>query len=264
MNLYTSTITTIFFMSIISGILGPFMLWKRLSYFSDTIAHSSLLAITLNSLVPYIPNIIMVFFASILFAGILIKVSYIYSHDTILNIINSSSVAVAVLLLSTFPEVFQLNINHVLFGDILITNNLNMIILAFATVVIVGLTIFRWRSWLLVTINEDIARISGLNINLTKAEFIIILSFFISLAINMVGSLLITALLVIPAATARVFSDSPLKMIILATLICFLGNIGGLLTSIKINSPTGLTMIAFSFLILLISYILHETVYKRQ
>lgn len=228
-------------LSIIAGILGTFMVWKRISYFGDTLSHSALLAISINSLSNYLPNTVAILVISVLFSLVLVKVHI--SQDVALSILNTGSIGLSVFIVTAFPEIFRLRINNVLFGDILLVSDVEVFFLYLIAVLVGVLFLLKWREWVLIAINENTAKIKGIKVLYTKIEFVVILSLFISFAIDIVGALLTTALLVIPAAIARLFSRTPLQMICLAMMFCFFGCISGLLLSMNIDSPTGVSII---------------------
>jgi zinc transport system permease protein len=244
--------------SMIAGILGPFMIWKRISYFGDTLAHSALLAVSINSFSVYVPNIIAILIISILFSIILVKASL--SQDVTLSILNTGSIGLSVFIITAFPNIFCLRINSILFGDILLVNCIEIIFLYLIALLVTVIFTFKWREWVMIAINENTAKIKGINVLYTKIEFIIVLALFISFAINIVGALLTTSLLILPAATARLFSRTPVQMILLSMFICFFGSILGLFLSTNLDSPTGVSIIVTLLIILIASFIVRYVI----
>lgn len=240
-----------FGISIGSAPLGSFILWRRLSYFGDTISHAAMLGITI-SVMMHIHHIWGILLISLLPLLVLIKLPHGYAKDMSLNIISNSSVALSVIILS-MNYVSSASIMSMLFGDILTVNHHDIVSIYCAAIVIVLVTFLRWKKWLFMTINKDLAQVANLNTTLMQVEFIILLSVFIAIGINVVGILLINSLLIIPAATARILVNNPLQMILLSSGICFIASILGLLTSLQFDFPTGASIIVVATLFLILA-----------
>ena len=249
----------IIIVSLVTGSLGSFMVWKNLSYLGDSISHASLLGVALSILLNISISAgilcISVIFAFLLSYGI----SRVHSIDAVLNIVTNVTMSLGMILLSFFPSANN-NIIHSLFGDMLMLGNKDLIVMASVAVVIVVLIIYRWKYWLIMSISNDLSASEGLNMGLIKLEFLVILSIFIAFAAQLVGVLLITAFLVIPAAAARFISKTPLQMIIISTVISVVSGIIGLLLSEKFDIFPGPVVIIVSFMFLLFMYFIRKLV----
>lgn len=246
--------------SLTAGTLGTFMVWQRLAYFSDTLAHAALLGIAIGNLINA-PPVVGIATLAVLFGLAIIKTHNIYTPDTLLTILNSASFAIGVIILSLLGTK-NVNIENILLGDILLINLSEVIMIFIVAFITIAITFFRWRVWLLVAINEDIARVEKIKTEWVKMEFLLLLSLFISISVNLVGILLVSALLVIPPSIAKLYSQRPITMLIVAVIACTFSSISGVFISIYIDTQTGPSIIVIAFLYLLLSYI-GCTLYKK-
>ena len=249
----------ILIVSLVTGSLGSFMIWKNLSYVGDSISHSSILGVALAIMlnVSISSGILCI---SIIFALLLsYSMNKIYSIDTVLNIVTNVVVSLGMILLSFFPSANS-NIIHSLFGDVLMLTSKDLIIMGLVALVVIILIIYRWKYWLIISISNDLSASEGVNIGLVKLEFLVVLSIFIAFAAQLVGILLITAFLVIPAAAARLISKTPLHMIVISTIISILSGIIGLLLSERFDIFPGPLIIIVSFMFLLCMYCINKLI----
>ena len=149
-----------------------------------------------------------------------------------------------------------------LIGDILAVSKLDLLVIWIGVGVIFSLIIWRWSPLLLVTLSEDLASANGFNPK--KENFIITISLAIVVAvgIKVVGVLLIIALLIIPAASARFITLTPESMGFVASIIGILSSILGLYTAYFFDTPTGPSIVCvatlFFFLLLMLNIILKK------
>ncbi|MBQ4875187.1 MAG: metal ABC transporter permease [Rickettsiaceae bacterium H1] len=247
-DIFFNALITTFGISIGTGVIGSFVLWKRLSYFGDTVAHSALLGLTF-SMIMRTNQIVGILMVALFPALILLKLRDCYGKDTLLNIISNSTMALSVIVLSLFPS-FDTNLMAVLFGDILAINWQDILLIYCVMIFSVLVIVIRWKKWLLVAVSKELARVKGFNTKILELEFVTLLSILIAISINVVGVLLITSLLIIPPAGARILIKTPVQMVILSSIISFLSSVLGLIMSFQFNTPTGPSIIIMSTLIL--------------
>lgn len=245
--------------AILCGPLGSYVVWHRMAYFGDTISHAALLGIGL-SLFFHLHYLIGVL-AICMLIGILL-ISYNrqrlpLSNDSILGIISHSSLALGIILIYLLkPPNFDI-LNY-LFGNIL-TLNLYDIGLIYICVFFNLIVIWRyWSRLVAITIDSNLASIHGIKTSRIQMIFILIMALTIGISIKLIGALLITSLLIIPAATARHLSKTPKQMAIFASSIGIIGVILGIFGSTYFDIPTGPAII-LSFGILFLTSLL-----KRQ
>lgn len=212
------SLIAIILISISSSLLGVFVLWKRLSYFGDALSHSILLGLVLGVMFEQNQMLMLVVF-SIIFAVILGFSSHnrFFSKDTIIMILSYSCISVAIILNDIFIQDFQFT--SYIFGDILAVGNQELTALLIIMIVVIFYVIIAFKKILLINVNRDLAAIEGVKIALWDISFLAITSLVIACSVQIVGIFLMTALLILPAAIARIFSISAKQMMILSLVI---------------------------------------------
>ena len=239
--------------AIVTGPLGCFVIWRRLSYFGDTLAHSALLGVTIAFTLEF--NIAFsVFIISSIIALILIQLQKKTNlpGDALLGLLAHSSLAVGLVVVG-FLTFIRFDIMGLLFGDILAvtTNDLITIWIGGALILLVLKLI--WKPLFASTVNYELAEAEGLNPDRAKAIFTILMAGIIAISIKMVGLLLITGMLIIPAAMARNLSDNPQKMVLFSIIGGVLSVIIGLFSSLEFNTPSGPSIITASLVLFILS-----------
>ena len=239
--------------AIVTGPLGCFVVWRRLSYFGDTLADSALLGVTMAYSFQF--NIaISVFLISSLIALILIKLQKRTNlpGDALLGLLAHSSLAVGLVVIG-FLTFIRFDIMGLLFGDILAVNVTDLLIIWFGGGLILLVLKIIWKPLFASTVNYELAEAEGLNPDRAKAIFTILMAALIAISIKMVGLLLITGLLIIPAAMARNLSDSPFKMVLFSIIGGLLSVLIGLFSSLEFNTPSGPSIIAAALFLFILS-----------
>ena len=239
--------------ALVTGPLGCFVVWRRLSYFGDTLAHSALLGVTLAYSLEF--NIALsVFIISALIALILINLQKRTNlpGDALLGLLAHSSLAVGLVVIG-FLSFIRFDIMGLLFGDILAVNVNDIIIIWIGGAIILLVLKFIWKSLFASTVNYELAEAEGLDPDKAKAIFTILMAAIIAISIKMVGLLLITGMLIIPAAMARNISNSPKQMILFSVIGGLLSVVIGLFTSLEFNTASGPSIIAASLFLFILS-----------
>lgn len=236
-----------------AGPLGCFVVWNRMAYFSDTLAHSALLGISFALLLSLPLNIGIVGVCFLVAAALLLLDGQSkLPRDTLLGIFAHGALAGGIVL-SSFIEGMRLDLMAFLFGDILAVGVSSLIIIfVVCTLVLAALMVF-WRPLLLISINLELAQVEGLNTRLYRSLLIFLLATLIAFSIKIIGVLLIGALLVIPAASARGFSRSPASMALLATAFALMAVLGGFALSWFSNAAAGPAIVLVSFAIFVVA-----------
>ena len=245
-------------LSLIAGPIGCFVVWRRMSYFGDSLAHSSLLGVAVGLLLN-IDLTIASIIITVIFALLLTLMSKKHSDDTILGILAHSGLAISIVILS-FSTTIRVDLTSYLFGDILAVNKTDLAIIGVLIVIFWAWLYFNWRKLLLITINKNLAIVDGINVKLTEAQFIVLLSIIVATSIKIFGILLITAMLIIPAATAKFISKNPRQMAFFATIFSIFSVIIGLLVSLYVDIPSGPSIIVSS----LGFFILFSASFRKQ
>ena len=240
--------------ALVAGPLGCFVVWRRLSFFGDTLAHSALLGVLLS--ISFNINIsITIFVVSSLVALLLLrleKTTYL-AGDSLLGLISHSSLAIGLLILG-FISFIRFDIMGILFGDILSVNTNDLLVIWIGGALILFVLWFIWKPLFASTVNYDLAEAEGMKPERVNAIFTILLAALIAISIKMVGILLITGLLIIPTAMARNLSNNPRQMVILSIVGGLLSVFIGLYASFEINTSSGPSIVSVA-LILFILYL---------
>ena len=228
-------------LAIVSGPLGCVIVWRRMAYFGDTLSHAALLGIAIAISADVLPmlgvTVIGCLLAALLF---LLERNKQLSTDTLLGILSHSALALGLIVLSVVQDSGKsINLMAYLFGDILAVNDDELVWIAGVVVVVVTVFAYLWRSLLSISAHEDLARVDGVNVEKTLFVFMLLLALVVAVAIKVVGILLITAMLIIPAAIARLYSSSPKQMLMLSVLFSMLSVVVGLGASLSWDIPTG-------------------------
>ena len=240
-------------LSAIAGPLGCFLVWRRMAYFGDSMAHSALLGISFAALV-HINMLLGVFLVAVLVSItlLLLEGNRSLSSDALLGILSHSSLALGLVLLSLMRNV-RIDLLGFLFGDILSVSRTDIYLIYGFGVPVLGILVWQWRPLLAATVDRDLAAAEGLEPARSNAVLLLLLAVIMALAMKLVGVMLITSLLIIPAATARRLSTSPEQMALLAALIGMLAVSGGITGSLNWDSPTGPSIVVTALVIFCIS-----------
>ena len=239
--------------AIVAGPLGCFVVWRRLAYFGDTLSHSALLGVALAILLEL--NITLaVFVISVLMGLALLMLRQIapLSSDALLGLLAHSTLALGLIALS-FMTWVRVDLLGFLFGDVLAINQFDLLTIGLGgTVVLLVLRVI-WRPLFAATVSPEIARAEGLQPERAEVIFMILMASVIAISMKIVGVLLITALLIIPAASARCFSKSPEQMALYSILAGVLSVIAGLQSSLIWDTPAGPSIVAALLLLFAVS-----------
>jgi zinc transport system permease protein len=232
---------------LIAGPLGCFVVWRRMAYFGDTLAHAALLGVSFG-LILQIPIT-----AAVFAMGTLIALSLLFllqasklSADAILGLLSHASLALGLVTLS-FASWLQVDLTSLLFGDILSVSKQDLVILYISTGAMLVILALIWNRLFASTVSPDIAKAEGLKPLQVDAVFLILLAGMIALSIQFVGILLISALLIIPAATARKWASTPESMAVWASLLGMIAVISGLELSAWLDTPSGPSIVVSAF-----------------
>ncbi|OTG85138.1 zinc ABC transporter permease subunit ZnuB [Acinetobacter sp. ANC 4648] len=222
--------------------LGCLMLWRRMSFFADTMAHGTLLGVALAAVLA-LPLWIGVTFTAILLVAVLwVLHDPRLPNDALLALCSATLLCSGLLLIQHLPALRPELLSY-LFGDLLTIEWSDLPI--FASVIVIALAILykNWHAQIQIAIDPDIAISEGVNAKWQRLVFMLLLAVFTVLALRAVGSLLMGALLVIPALTARLLSHSPKQMVIFAFIAAQSGITIGLWSSAALNISTGLSIV---------------------
>ncbi len=239
--------------ALIAGPLGCFVVWRRMAYFGDTLAHSALMGISLGLLLNINLNLaialICIIIAMTLF---LLQRQQALATDTLLGILAHSSLSIGLVMVSLSGNL-QVDLNAYLFGDLLAITAADLWMIWLVVLLASALLWACWRPLLTMSIHEELARVEGVRVDLYRAVLMLLFSCVIAVAMKIVGVLLITALMIIPAATARRLSATPEAMAINASAVGMLSVSLGLALSWYADTPAGPSVVLCSFALFIAS-----------
>ena len=236
---------------LMGGMLGSFTILRQLSFFSDALGHSALLGISIGLLLGLNPSVVLLPFAVFFALGVtyLLERTQLWT-DALLNIIYSSSLAIAIIALS-FVGQYKGGINNLLFGDILAVQTLDLVfsgILLIICTLFIGLTL---RTQMLLTLNEPLAIARGVSVSLHRTTFIVLLSLVVGVSIKAIGVLLVSAFVVIPACAARLLSRNFSSYVLISSGLGGLSAVLGMVLSASLNLPSGPSIVTTQLMIFL-------------
>ena len=241
--------------ALVTGPLGCFVIWRRLSFFGDTLSHSALLGVTLA--VSFDINIAFsVFIISSAVALILLKLQKTTNlpGDALLGLLAHSSLAVGLVVIG-FLSFIRFDIMGLLFGDILAVTENDLIIIWVGGAIILFVLKLIWKPLFASTVNYELADAEGMRPERVNAIFTILMAAIIAISIKMIGLLLITGMLIIPAAMARNISNNPKQMVLFSIIGGLLSVVIGLFGSLEINTPSGPSIITAGLILFILSLI---------
>jgi len=246
--------------------LGCFIVWRRMAYFGDTTAHAALLGVALGLLAGVGPTI-GVFVMTLVVALLLVAIlrSARVAGDTVLGILAHASLSIGLVVLA-FMTWVRVDLVGYLFGDVLAVGKADVfIILGGAAVVLAVLTII-WRPLVAATVDRDLARAEGINVAAVEVVYVLLIAVVVAISMKLVGILLVTSLLIIPAAAARVFSGTPERMAVVSAGLGVLAVLSGLWSSSSWDTPAGPSIVVAAFVIFIVSVgwaVIHRSVSQR-
>ena len=244
--------------ALMAGPLGCFVVWRRMAYFGDTMAHSALLGIAFAMLLD-LHILLGIFIVATLVALALIALQRQsrLPADALLGILSHSTLAIGLVLIAAVNWL-RIDLMGYLFGDILAVSKTDIVIIYAGGVAVLVCLAFIWRALLAGTVCPELAEAEALRPERARAIFMLLMAMVIAIAMKVVGILLITSLLIIPAATARRFAGSPEQMACIAAGLGVLAVTGGLFASLQYDTPSGPSIVVAALFLFCISLLRRE------
>ncbi|WP_417624052.1 iron chelate uptake ABC transporter family permease subunit [Paremcibacter congregatus] len=235
-----------------AGPLGCFLVWRRMAYFGDTISHSALMGVGLGvALGTQSPWVIVATCAVISGVLLLLQKGGKFSTDTLLGILAHSSLSIGLIVIA-LQETLRQDMMFFLIGDILAIGPEEIMGIAVMMTMALGGLILIWKPLLSITVHEDLAQVEGVNVLRTKIIYMLLIALLVAFAMKVIGALLITSLMIIPAAAARNIARSPVQMAIYSMLIGSLAVVMGIMTSSLWDLPAGPSIVLSALILFLI------------
>jgi zinc transport system permease protein len=225
--------------ALVSGPLGAFIVWRRMAFFGETLAHSALLGVALGLVLGTNLNLaivaVCVVFAVLL---VLLQRQHYLAGDTLLGILAHSSLSLGLVVVALIGTL-RIDLMALLFGDVLAVTAADLAWIWGGGALALAILVAIWRPLLALTVHEDLARVEGVPVTVVRFAFMLLIALVIAVALKIVGVLLITSLLIIPAAAARRVATTPEQMALAASLAGAGAVVFGLWGSWTWDTPTG-------------------------
>ena len=225
--------------AVVAGVLGCFLVWRRMAYFGDTLAHSALMGVALGLMLSININLaITLCCLSLALVLVVLQHNRAIATDTLLGILSHSTLALGLIAVSLFGD-GRVDLYAYLFGDLLAASSDDVITIGITGLIVLPMVIWLWRPMIAITVHEELARVEGVKVTLVRTCLMLLMALVIAVAMKVVGVLLITALLIIPAAASRRLSHTPEQMAIIASLLGCVAVMAGLGLSFVADTPAG-------------------------
>jgi len=247
----------------VAGPLGCFIVWRRLAYFGDTLSHAALLGVALALLLEV--NITLAVFAVAALVSLLLLALQRragLSSDALLGLLAHSSIAIGLVALS-FMTWVRVDLMSFLFGEILAVSRMDLLVIYGGGVAVLAVLAWIWRPLFAATVNREIAEAEGQNPRRADVVFMVLMATVIAIALKIVGVLLITAMLIIPAATARRMVSGPEQMAMVAGIAAVASVVSGLFASLQWDTPSGPTIVVAAVCLFMASLLVPASFARR-
>ncbi|WP_368184456.1 metal ABC transporter permease [Aestuariibius sp. HNIBRBA575] len=228
--------------SLAASLLGCFVLWRRMAYFGDATAHAAILGVAVS--LAFSMSVFVGVIAIALLMGLALFFLELQGRETntVLGVLSHSGLAAGLVAVALIPGM-RVDLDAYLFGDVLTVGRADLVVIWGGAALVVAVLTWQWQALLTSTVNRDLAMAAGINPHREQLILTLLLALVVAVAIKVVGALLITALLIIPAATARGITRSPEAMAVLSGLCGAIAALGGLQIAIWANTPVGPTIV---------------------
>ena len=228
--------------AVATGALGCFVVWRRMAYFGDATAHAAVLGVAIALMFGWsiIAGVgLMAIVMALMVFGLTAQGQ---SADTILGVLAHGALALGLVAVTLIPGQ-RVDLDAYLFGDVLTVTAMDVGVIWAGAAVVLAVLWWRWSSLLTATLNPDLATAAGVHPRREQLILTLLLAAVVAVAIKVVGALLITALLIIPAAASRGFARTPEQMAGLAAVIGGVSALGGLRIAMIFDTPVGPTIV---------------------
>lgn len=238
-------------LALVAGPLGCFIVWRRMAYFGDTLAHSALLGISLSLLLQVnVQLAVILACCGVALALVFLERRRSLATDTLLGILAHSSLALGLVLLSFTDN--RIDLMAFLFGDLLAVSAQELWVMVVGGLLSCAVLARFWNPLLALTLHQELAQVEGLPVARLRLLLMLVMAVVVAVSMKIVGVLLITSLLIIPPAAARRFANSPEQMALGASAIGCIAVLLGIGASWWWDTPTGPSIVVVAALLYLV------------
>jgi zinc transport system permease protein len=225
--------------SLISGLVSVFVVLRQMSFIGAGISHAAFGGVAIGFFTGINPTVTAILYCIAVAIGIeLVSRKGKVSEDVSIGIFFASSIALGIVLVSLSKE-YNVDLFGYLFGNILAITDNEVLLSLFVAVLVIGVIVLFLKEIFMTSYNEEIARVSGIPVRGINILFLIALSVSIVISMKIVGIILISALLVIPGATAQLFAKNLYLMIVISCGVAVLSTVLGLFFSYEFDIAPG-------------------------
>ncbi len=254
----------------VGGLLGSFITLRGMAFFSDAISHGAMTGVTLGFALtlaqdindPKLQVVLVLFCVALALLMAWLMEGTTLQTDTIIAFTYTGSVALGIIMIKRLRG--SQGLEGALFGDILASSAVDVWIMGALALFTLGFLLMNLRALTLAVVQENLARLEGFNTRRLNYAFVVLVALVIALLLRQLGALLISGLIVVPAAAARVVAGNFRGMLVLSALFGFLGGIIGMLASYYLDTPTGPTIVLSDVLILTLCLIASFLIAARR
>ncbi|MEE2862159.1 MAG: metal ABC transporter permease [Paracoccus sp. (in: a-proteobacteria)] len=239
-------------LALVAGPLGCFVVWRRMAYFGDSTAHAAILGVALAlafDVSIYAGTLAVAVAMACLVSALVARGQ---AMDTMLGVLSHSALAIGLVAISFVPSA-RSDLSAYLFGDILAVGRADLALIWAGAALVLALLILRWQRLVTSSLNEELAMAAGIDPRLERLMLSLCLAVVVALAIRVVGSLLISAMLIVPAAAARGWARTPERMAAGAALVATGSVLAGLWSSLRLDTPAGPSIVTAAAVFFLVS-----------
>lgn len=239
--------------ALIAGPVGSFIVWRRLAYFGDTLAHATLLGAAVGLLFEVDP-----LYGVLAIGQLIALLLFLFQRndrlasDTILGILSHGALATGLIAISMIRTV-RVDLMAYLFGDILAVTGEDLVWIFGGVALVLSAFWFLWKPLLAVTVHEDLARVEGVPVERVNLIFYALVAVAVAILMKVVGLILVTSLLIIPSAAARRLSRTPESMALASSVIGIASVVLGLCLSWGADTPAGPSMVVAALILFLLT-----------
>ena len=230
--------------AVVMGPLGVFVVWRRMAYFGDALAHSGLLGVALGLVLGInVTAGIVVVCGALAILLVFLRRGGRLADDTLLGILSHGSLSLGLIAIALMESV-RVDLVSYLFGDVLAVAPSDIAAIYVGGIVALGALAALWRPLVAISVHEELARVEGVPVVRVQLAFMLLIALVIALAMKVVGILLVTSLLIVPAAAARRLARTPEAMAALAAVAGAASVALGLAGSLAWDLPSGPAIVA--------------------
>ena len=239
--------------AMVTGPVGCFIVWRKMAYFGDSMSHTALLGVALGFAFGIDLRLgTLAACIGLALVLLLLQRQRKLPTDTLLGVLSHTALSVGIIAVSLM-ETLRVDLMGYLFGDILAVGPVDLLWIYTGGAAALCALAWIWRGLLAITVNEELARAEGVPTFAVKLTFMLLIAFVIAIAMKLIGILLITSMLIIPAAAARRFSKTPEQMVVFAILAGVIAVMVGLWASLQWNTPAGPSIVVAASVLFLFS-----------